>query len=53
MPQAFTDCVKNGGRIRTRKLSGGKYIKICFPKGGGSSVAGEVHEPRVPNQKTR
>ena len=42
MPVEFDACVKNGGRIRTKKLSGGKYMHICFPKGGGPSVAGEV-----------
>ncbi|KKL61212.1 hypothetical protein LCGC14_2197580 [marine sediment metagenome] len=42
MPTEFTKCVANGGRVRTKKLSGGRFIHICFPKGGGSSVAGEV-----------
>jgi hypothetical protein len=42
MPEAFDKCVANGGRVRTKKLSGGRYIHICFPKGGGPSVAGEV-----------
>ena len=40
MPKAFDDCVKNGGRVRTKKLKGGKYIHICFLK--GKSYAGEV-----------
>lgn len=40
MPKAFDDCVKRGGRIRTKKLSNGKYIHICFK--GGKSYAGEV-----------
>ena len=40
MPVAFTECVKNGGRVRTKKLSGGKYIHICFLN--GKSYAGEV-----------
>ena len=42
MPQVFYDCIKNGGRVRTKNLGKGKYIHICFPKGGGSSIAGEV-----------
>lgn len=41
MPKAFTDCIKNGGRVRTKSY-GNKYIHICFPKGGGSSKVGEV-----------
>jgi hypothetical protein len=40
MPKAFTDCVKGGGRVRTKKLSGGRYIHFCFK--GGKSHAGEV-----------
>jgi len=40
MPKAFDDCVKNGGRVRTKKLKGGKYIHICFLK--GKSYAGKV-----------
>ncbi len=42
MPENFTACIKGGGRVITKKLSGNKYIRICFPKGGGASVAGEV-----------
>lgn len=42
MPADFDKCVKDGGRVRTKTLKDGKYIKICFPKGGGPSVAGEV-----------
>jgi hypothetical protein len=40
MPEAFDRCVKRGGRVRTKKLSGGKYMHICFI--GGKSYAGEV-----------
>ena len=40
MPQLFDSCVANGGRVRTKKLSGGKYIHICFKN--GKSFAGEV-----------
>lgn len=40
MPEAFDKCVRDGGRVRTRKLKGGKYIHICFLK--GKSYAGEV-----------
>jgi putative hemolysin len=42
MPKAFEACVKNGGRIRTKKLSDGKYIHICFLN--GKSYAGEVRK---------
>jgi len=42
MPAAFDACVAKGGRVRTKKIKGGKYVHICYPKGGGPSVAGEV-----------
>ncbi|MHC1625557.1 MAG: hypothetical protein ACXQS2_06110 [Methermicoccaceae archaeon] len=41
MPKDFERCVRTGGRVRTKKLSGGKYIKICYKD--GKSYAGEVH----------
>jgi len=40
MPADFDRCVKNGGRVRTKSLKGGKYMHICFLK--GKSYAGEV-----------
>jgi hypothetical protein len=40
MPEAFTKCVKSGGRVRTKSLSKGRYMHICFK--GGKSYAGEV-----------
>jgi hypothetical protein len=45
MPQAFDNCVKNGGRVRTKTLSGGRYMHICFL--GGKSYAGEVKTKQV------
>lgn len=44
MPKIFMDCIKNGGRVRTKRLNKEEYIKICYPKGGGKSVAGEKHK---------
>lgn len=45
MPKAFENCVKAGGKVRTKRLSNDKYIKICIPPGGGKgdSIGGEVH----------
>ena len=40
MPAGFDRCVARGGRVRTKKLSGGRYIHICFLN--GKSYAGEV-----------
>jgi len=40
MPAAFTKCVKEGGKVRTKSLGSGKYMHICFKN--GKSYAGEV-----------
>jgi len=40
MPADFERCVREGGRVRTRTLSGGRYMHICFRN--GKSYAGEV-----------
>ena len=45
MPQPFENCVKNGGRVRTKKLKDGKYIKICYLD--GKSYAGEVKSSKT------
>lgn len=42
MPAKFTRCVASGGRVRTVRPKAGKYLHVCFPQGGGASVAGEV-----------
>lgn len=40
MPKGFENCQKDGGRVRTKKLSGGRYMHICFK--GAKSYAGHV-----------
>ena len=47
MPKAFTECVKRGGKVRTRTISATKYQHICVrPEGkgprGGKTVGGEI-----------
>ncbi len=42
MPKEFEDCRKNGGHIRKKTLSDGRYINICYLN--GKSFAGEVKE---------
>jgi len=45
MPKKFDRCVRGGGRVRTIKPKGKKsstYLHVCYPKGGGPPVAGEV-----------
>ena len=40
MPKGFEMCRKAGGKIRTKQLSNGRYMHICFLK--GKSYPGEV-----------
>lgn len=40
MPKAFDRCVRRKGRVRTLKLSGGRYRRICYI--GGKSYLGHV-----------
>lgn len=41
MPADFEKCVREGGRVRTKKIKGNKYIHICYDK-QGKAHAGEV-----------
>jgi putative hemolysin len=34
MPADFVACVKNGGKVITKSLKGGKYIHLCKDKQG-------------------
>lgn len=51
MPADFDRCVKRGGRVRRKKLKGGKYILLCFI--GGKSYAGEVHTIKKKKKKKK
>jgi len=51
MPQGFNKCVKNGGRVRTKKLSGGRYMHICWLN--GKSYAGEIHTKKKKSKITK
>lgn len=44
MPPPFNKCVRSGGRVRTKKLSGGRYMHVCFR--GGKAYAGEVKKAK-------
>ena len=52
MPAAFERCLKGGGKIRTKKLADGSYMKVCVLPGGkkgprgGRTVAGEIHKKK-------
>ena len=41
MPEDFEKCRRTGGKIRTKKLSSGRYQHICTDK-NGKSYAGYV-----------
>ena len=43
-PESFDRCVSNGGRVRTKTLSGGRFMRICFKD--GKSFAGEVKKSK-------
>ena len=44
MPKAFDNCVEKGGRVRTMKLKGKKYMPLCWLN--GKSYAGEVKKKK-------
>ena len=41
MPESFDKCVRSGGRVRTIKIKGDRYMRVCYDK-AGKSHAGEV-----------
>jgi putative hemolysin len=45
IPKDFLDCAKNGGKVKTKKLKVGKFIRICYEK-DGNSYAGEIMKER-------
>jgi len=46
MPADFDKCYKNGGRVRTIKLSATTYKKVCYDKEGR-------HQGHVETKKTK
>ena len=40
MPQAFDNCVRKGGRVRTKRLNEKEHMRICWI--GGKSFRGEI-----------
>lgn len=50
MPKEFDDCVKNGGRVRTKNLKNGRYMKICYDK-EGNSHPGEIRKKKTFKEK--
>lgn len=52
MPKDFEDCVKNGGKVRTKNLKNNKYIHICYDK-NGNSFSGEVMTKKKDSKKDK
>lgn len=52
MSQDFIDCVKNGGRVVSKKLKNGKYIKVCYDK-EGTAHNGEVKKGKEISEKQK
>ena len=42
MSEKFNRCIADGGKVVTITPKKGSYLHICYPKGGGSPVHGEV-----------
>jgi len=50
MPADFMKCVKDGGKVVTKQLKGGRTIKICYDKKGKSHVS-EIKTKKKPKSK--
>ena len=50
MPRTFLKCVAEGGKVRTKSLSGGKYIHLCKTK-SGKWTKGEVKKKKKARKK--
>jgi len=49
MPADFLACVAQRGRVRTKKLPKGRFIRICFL--GGKSYPGEVRKAKKEDKR--
>lgn len=45
MPRGFDNCVNQGGRVITKRLSKNRYIHICYAD-NGKSYSGKVKKRR-------
>lgn len=48
--KTFTDCIKKGGKVRTRKLSNNRYQIICILK--GRVCPGKIYKKKERNNET-
>lgn len=51
MPKDFERCYKSGGKVVTKKLSGGRYIHLCKDSKGWHS--GEVKKKKSSRKSRR
>ena len=51
MPAGFLKCVRDGGRVRSKRIDKDHYIKICYI--GDKSYAGEKHTYKKLTRKKR
>lgn len=51
MPKPFLDCVKKGGKIRTLKVSKGRFRRICILK--GKTFLGEIQTKKDSKRKKK
>lgn len=52
MPKDFLKCVREDGKVITKKLPGDKYIYICYDK-DGKAYKGEVHYKKSSKEKKK
>lgn len=50
MPEDFLKCVREGGKVITKKLDKEKYIHICYDK-KGKSHTGELKYKKTRKEK--
>jgi len=53
MPKEFTSCVAGGGKVITKRVNADEYIHVCYPKGGGSPISGEVKKYQKLSRKNK
>ena len=51
IPASFDSCVRDGGRVRTKVISGGRYIHICYKD--GKSYTGEVRTVKEQGERVK
>lgn len=50
MPEDFLRCVREGGKVITKKIDKEKYMHICYDK-KGKSHAGEIKYKKTRKEK--